>query len=182
MPAIRCGCSPGLPSDHMPLPHVDPTAPHSLPWRVWQAVATTRFARWVGIKAAVHVDPFLLKHTGGRIRMAGPLPTVLLTTTGAKSGKFRETALVYFHDHGDVILIASNFGQARNPGWYYNLLAHPDEALLNGEPYYAVEQNTAERERLFALAVQLYPGYADYRRRTEAVGRTIPVLRLMPRA
>jgi deazaflavin-dependent oxidoreductase (nitroreductase family) len=165
----------------MPLRYSDPTAPHSLLWRAFQSVANTPLARWMGIKVAVRVDPFLLKRTGGRVRMAGPLPTLLLTTRGAKSGAARENALVYFHDGEDVILIASNFGQDRNPAWYYNLLAHPDEARLNGESYSAVEEAGAERERLFALAVRLYPGYADYRRRTDAIGRTIPVMRLTPR-
>lgn len=146
-----------------------------------QRFAATSAARWLGLKVAMHIDPFLLRHTGGRIRTSGPLPTALLTTTGARTGRTRENALLYFHDGDDVILIASNFGQDRHPGWYYNLLAHPDQARLNGAPYTAVEQTGAERERLFALAVRVYPGYADYRRRTEAIGRTIPVLRLTPR-
>ncbi len=164
----------------MPLPRVDPNSPHSLLLRGWHTLARTPVMRQVGIQVASRVDPFLLKHSGGRLRVVGPLPTALLTTRGARSGELRENAVLYFHDGDDVILIASSFGRNRNPGWYYNLMAHPHDARLNDEPYDAVEETGAESDRLFALAVSLYPGYADYRRRTEAIGRTIPVLRLTP--
>ena len=166
----------------MPLKHVDPNKPHPPLRRAWHRVANTAFGRFIGINLASKADPFLLKHTGGRVRLVGSLPTALLTTKGAKSGQERENPIVYFHDGDDVILIASSFGRDKNPGWYYNLKAHPHDVLLNGEPYDAEETTSPDRERLFALAEKVYPGYADYKVRTDAIGRTIPVMRLRSRS
>jgi deazaflavin-dependent oxidoreductase (nitroreductase family) len=54
---------------------------------------------------------------------------VLLTHTGAKSGKRRTTPLTYFTDRGSVILIASRGGHRHHPAWYYNLVANPEVEL-----------------------------------------------------
>lgn len=144
------------------------------------ALGRTGLGRWYGIHVAARVDAALLRRTNGRLRMVGSLPTALLGTTGARSGVRRETPVLYFHDGDDVVLVASSFGRDRHPAWFHNLRAHP-ECTLNGEPYQAAEVTEPDDyERLFALAVRIYPGYADYRRRTEAVGRRIPVLRLTP--
>jgi deazaflavin-dependent oxidoreductase (nitroreductase family) len=150
--------------------------------RAWHAIARTPIGRFVGIRLASKADPFLLKHSGGRIRLVGSLPTALLSTTGAKSGVERENPIVYFHDGDDVILIASSFGREKNPGWYYNHVAHPNDVRLNGEPYDAQETSGEDRDRLFGLAEKLYPGYSDYKVRTAITGRTIPVMRLTPRS
>jgi deazaflavin-dependent oxidoreductase (nitroreductase family) len=167
----------------VPLEHVDPRRRRGVASRLYLAVARTPPARWLGIHVASRVDASLMRRTGGRVRLSGPAPTALLTTRGARSGRLRQTPVLYFHDDGDVVLIASSFGRDRHPSWYHNLLAHPTEARLDGEPYSAAEvTDPAEAERLFGLAVQVYPGYADYRERTGRVGRRIPVLRLTPRA
>lgn len=161
--------------------YVDPEARRGPLTRGWHRVANTRAGRWLGINVSSRIDPWLLKRSGGRLRSVGPLPTALLTSTGAKSGQTRETPVVYFHDRGDVVLIASSFGRDKHPAWYHNLRAHPADARLNGDRYLAAEvTDPQEIERLFALAVRVYPGYADYRTRTAAIGRRIPVLRLTP--
>ena len=166
----------------MALKYVDPHRPHGVVTRLYLAVARTPPARWLGIHVGSRVDPWLLRRTGGRLRLSGPAPTAMLTTRGARSGEPRENPVLYFHDDGDVVLIASSFGRDKHPAWYHNLRAHPTEALLDGEPYSAAEvTEPAEVERLFRLAVQVYPAYADYRERTRLIGRRIPVLRLTPR-
>ena len=107
---------------------------------------------------------------------------VVLTSTGAHSGQRRETPLTYFTDGDDVILTASNYGGARHPGWYYNLLAHPECELHigpRGGQFVAREIEGAERDRLFALAVDLYPGYDKYAQQTDGI-RTIRMLRVTP--
>jgi deazaflavin-dependent oxidoreductase (nitroreductase family) len=143
------------------------------------AVGRTKAGRWFGINVSSRIDPFLLRHTGGRLRSVGVLPTALLSSRGAKSGQLREAPVVYFHDDTDVILVASSFGRDKHPAWYHNLVAHPADVRLNGDPYVAAEvHDPAERERLFTLAIGVYPGYGDYRERTAAIGRRIPVLRL----
>src|ERR1700722_18189523 len=73
----------------------------------------TRFGRDI----ASRVDPTLIRLTRGRVSSVWPFPAVVLTHVGAKSGRTRPSALVYFTDRGRVILIASNFGASRNPAW-----------------------------------------------------------------
>lgn len=162
----------------MELRRVDPDRRHSALTRALHAFGRSSVGRWYGIHVAAPVDAFLLRRTGGRVRLVGTLPTALLGTIGAKSGQPRENPVLYFHDGDDVILTASSFGREKHPGWYHNLTAHPS-GTLNGQRFVATEVRDAEEyERLFALAVRVYPGYADYRVRTDAIGRRIPMLRL----
>ncbi|MCB0908033.1 MAG: nitroreductase family deazaflavin-dependent oxidoreductase [Nocardioidaceae bacterium] len=164
----------------MELRHVDPNRQHGVLTRALHAFGRTSVGRWYGIHVAAPIDARLMRRSRGRIRMVGTLPTAVLGTTGAKSGEPRENPILYFHDGDDVILIASSFGRDKHPAWYHNLMAHP-EATLNGHAFTAAEvTDTQERERLFALAVKVYPGYADYRTRTDAIGRRIPIMRLSP--
>lgn len=76
------------------------------------------FVRHIGDR----IDPTLIRLSRGRVSTVWPLPAVLVTHTGAKT---RTNVLVYFTDHGRVILIATNFGAARNPPWYYNFKNNP---------------------------------------------------------
>ena len=165
----------------MELRRVDPLRHHGPFTRALHAFGRSTVGRWYGIHVAAPVDAFLLRRTGGRVRMVGNLPTAVLGTTGAKSGQPRENPVLYFHDGDDVVLVASSFGRDKHPAWYHNAVAHP-EVTLNSLPFRAVEvTDPAEYERLFALAVRMYAGYGDYRERTSAIGRRIPVLRLGPR-
>lgn len=102
----------------------------------------------------------------------------LLTTTGAKSGRTLTNPVVYIRHDDGIMLIASNFGRPKNPGWYHNVAAHPEVKVEIGTRTYevrAVVTEGAERDRLFALAVEAQPAYADYQRGTT---RTIPVVTL----
>ena len=62
-----------------------------------------------------------------------PLPVMLLTTTGAKTGLQRTVPLVYLSDDAGLILVASNFGGEHHPGWYHNLIANPNVEVLAGD-------------------------------------------------
>jgi len=121
--------------------------------------------------------------TGGRIghHLPGLPPTLLLEHVGARSGTRRTTPLLYVDDPPDVVIVASKGGYPRNPAWYHNLLAHPDADIQIGSERRAVtarEADAAERERLWPMAVETYPGYRDYQRRAD---RTIPLMILEPR-
>ncbi len=109
-----------------------------------------------------------------------PVPVMLLTTTGAKTGQPRTLPLLYITDGDRLILIASNYGGKSHPAWYRNLVANPRVEVLAGKysgTYTASEiMNPAERERAWALALDLYAGYGDYEKR--AGDRTIPLVRL----
>ena len=128
------------------------------------------------------IDPWLYRATGGRYPSClGTIATAPLKATGAKSGQPREVELTYFHDGSDPILIASNYGGPKHPQWYYNLKAHP-ECEFGGERFLATQvTDPDEYARLYALAEQIYAGYGDYRTKAAAVGRQIPVIRLVPR-
>jgi deazaflavin-dependent oxidoreductase (nitroreductase family) len=140
--------------------------------------------RWFGINVSARIDPFLLRVTGGRVSSFQMAPIVALTAPGRTSGEPRTTPLLYFTDGGDVILIASSFGREKHPAWYHNVRAHPEVTLTargHSGRYVAREATGEERERLWLLANQLYPGYDDYQTRATASGRgPIPVLVLSP--
>jgi deazaflavin-dependent oxidoreductase (nitroreductase family) len=163
------------------IPRVDPrTRPAGWKRAMQRVVATTPGAA-VHRTIAARLDTPIMKATGGRVTLAvGAVPVVVLTTTGARSGRRRETPLSYFTDGDDVILTASNYGGARHPGWYHNLLSHPECELhlgRRGGRFVARETKGDERDRLFALAADLYLGYPKYAERTD---RTIRMLRLAP--
>ena len=141
----------------------------------------TRLGTWVAIHVGQRIDPFLMRATRGRIRISFTAPTMLLTHTGAKSGKRRTTPLLYFTEGDKVVLIASKGGAPENPAWYHNVKAHPEvEASSDSRPqrYVAREAEGDERERLWKLATKLYSGYEDYQAR--ATSRRIPVIVLEP--
>ncbi|MFO7539956.1 MAG: nitroreductase family deazaflavin-dependent oxidoreductase, partial [Chloroflexota bacterium] len=82
------------------------------------------------------------------------------------------------HREDQFILIASNWGQTKNPAWYHNILANPQVTVTkNGrsQPYQARETTGGEREACWQIALQTYPGYAAYKQRTP---RQIPVILL----
>src|SRR6266852_5182365 len=141
----------------------------------------TRFGTWIAIHVGQRIDPYLMRATRGRVRISFTAPTILLTHTGANSGKRRTTPLLYFTEGDKVVLIASKGGASQNPAWYHNVKAHPEvEASSDGRPerYVAREADGAERERLWKLATKLYSGYEDYQAR--AINRRIPVIVLEP--
>ncbi|HEX2285011.1 MAG TPA: nitroreductase/quinone reductase family protein [Mycobacterium sp.] len=105
---------------------------------------------------------------------------MLLTTIGAKTGQQRTLPLLYLVDGDELILIASNYGRKGHPAWYRNLVANPKVEVLAGKrsgSYTATEiTEPAERERVWALALDQYAGYGDYEKL--AGDRTIPLIRL----
>ena len=132
---------------------------------------------WYLRKIAPRIDPPLLRFTGGRLSSVYPVPVMLLTTTGAKTGQPRTLPLLCVTDRDELMLIASNYGRTGHPAWYRNLVANPKVEVLAGKrsgSYTATEiTDTAERERGWALALDQY---ADYEVR--AGERTIPLIRL----
>jgi deazaflavin-dependent oxidoreductase (nitroreductase family) len=107
---------------------------------------------------------------------------VLLTTVGAKTGMLRKTPLMRVEHQGEYAIVASFGGAAKNPVWYFNVVAEPSVQLRDG----AVQQNMLAREvhgeervTWWARAVESYPTYAEYQKKTD---REIPVLVLKPAA
>jgi deazaflavin-dependent oxidoreductase (nitroreductase family) len=111
----------------------------------------------------------------------GPMPgrpLVLLTTTGARSGKRRTTPMMYVRDGDRLLVFASNAGAPKNPDWYHNLVAHPEVTVEVGNDVFgaiAVVIAGDERDRLFARTVESYPFFAEHQ---EKISRRIPVVAL----
>ena len=147
--------------------------------RAVRRLIATRPATWLLARTIHHVDAAVLQLSGGRTTAAAllsGLPVVALTTTGARSGQPRTVPLVVVPDGDRLILIASNWGQARHPAWYYNLKANPRVTVTRSgqtRPYLAREAIGEERAACWAKAVAIYPGYVGY---AERAGREIPVI------
>jgi deazaflavin-dependent oxidoreductase (nitroreductase family) len=134
------------------------------------------------VHIAWKLDRRLLRLTRGRYSIAWPLAAALLETRGARTGRSRRNATLYFHDGDRVTIVASLRGWPKNPAWYHNLRRHP-EVVFGGSPFRAeVVEDESERRRLWDLADRVYPPYADFRARAGEAGRVIPIVRLVPRS
>ena len=110
----------------------------------------------------------------------GPLPTLLLTTTGRKSGQPRALPLIYGNDGDSYVVIASKGGMPNHPIWYLNLEANPECKLMVGAKAVSARARTVageERECILCHMAKIYPPYLDYQKATE---REIPVVVLDP--
>jgi len=156
-----------------------------------QAGPLTRVMRRLGQTAAFStaysrigpvIDPKIRDLRDGRVMAAVyGLPILALHSLGAKSGQARVSPLVYVRDGDDVMLIGTNFGQPRHPGWTANLLAHPDASVVIGPVELAVHAelvDDATWQEVFPRFVAVYPGYANYLGRRE--GLTPRMFRLTP--
>ena len=145
--------------------------------------AATRPLAWLYARIQQPLDTLIYRLSGGRTTlsswMAG-VQLVMLTTTGARSGRRRTVPVLAIRDGEAFVVIASNFGRPRNPSWYHNLRADPRawaEVAGSGGPFTARELAGEERERGFRLGAEIYPGFDHYVR---WAGRRIPVMRLEP--
>jgi deazaflavin-dependent oxidoreductase (nitroreductase family) len=130
------------------------------------------------------LDRIVYRLTRGRTTASSWLAGVeiaMLVTTGARTGKARTLPVLGLVDGDGMILIASNFGRRRNPGWYYNLRANPRATVVVhgvSREVAARELSGDERERGFRRGEEIFPGFTHYRR--WAWNRQIPVFRLEP--
>jgi deazaflavin-dependent oxidoreductase (nitroreductase family) len=139
-----------------------------------------RFGLWLtrrlpGVLILRHVvtplDRLVLRLTGGR-RGLSPraVPSLVLTTTGRKTGERRSTPVLYLEDGDRYVVVASNYGRHRHPGWSYNLEAHPEASIQIGRRVRGVVARRASRqefERYWPRLVEVWPGWKTYRRLTD---------------
>jgi deazaflavin-dependent oxidoreductase (nitroreductase family) len=105
-------------------------------------------------------------------------PVLLLHTTGAKSGRERVNPMMYLEESGRVYVFASKAGADSDPDWYRNLVANPGVQVELGPETFdatAVVVSGAERDRIYQVQSERYPGFAEYQAKTT---RVIPVVEL----
>jgi deazaflavin-dependent oxidoreductase (nitroreductase family) len=153
--------------------------------RIIQRLASIEFISAAILSRHLHRwDAAVLRWSKGKKSLTATLsglPVVVLTTTGAKSGKSRTVPLAGYPVGDNIVLIASSLGSAHHPAWYYNLVANPRVQLrFNGQAanFIARRTNESERERYWQLALDYYPGYQAYAQRSG--GREIPIVLLEP--
>jgi F420H(2)-dependent quinone reductase len=117
----------------------------------------------------------LLENSGGtKGTSLNGMPVVLLTTKGNKSGKLRKTPLMRVEHDGEYAVVASLGGAPKHPVWYYNIVAEPQVELRDGTDnadYIAREVTGDEKAVWWERAVEAFPNYADYQKKTD---REIP--------
>lgn len=109
------------------------------------------------------------------------LPVIIVTNQGWKTGALRKTPLMRVVDGNNYILVASQGGAPKHPQWYHNLKADPNVEIRDKTEVYAMQVrevvDSAERARLWDIAVQAFPPYQEYQNKTD---RLIPIFLAEP--
>lgn len=108
------------------------------------------------------------------------LPVIVLTTKGARTGNLRKSPLMRVEHEGKYLIVASLGGAPKHPLWYFNAVVNPTVEIQDGatkQDMTARELTGAEREEWWKRAVEAFPPYADYQRKTS---RLIPILLCEP--
>ncbi|NLG45449.1 nitroreductase family deazaflavin-dependent oxidoreductase [Gordonia sp. (in: high G+C Gram-positive bacteria)] len=120
-------------------------------------------------------EKILAAGTTEAVQLSG-MKIVLFTTTGAKSGKKRYVPLMRVEEEGKYAMVASKGGAPQHPSWYFNVKAHPEVQVLDGDVWTTMTARELpegdEREHWWTLAVAAFPPYAEYQTKTD---RLIPV-------
>lgn|GEM_PF-162095 len=169
----------------MALPHVAPEPPRGvnrLVLRLLSGRLSCALERSLPFRLLVwRLGPRAMALTGRRLPSFLPLAAAVLETRDARNGRPHRRAAVYFNDGEDVIVVPSKGGMASDPHWLENAIADP-EVSFGGQLFRAeVVADEDERARLMGLGDAYYPPYVSYRAHAARHGRTIPVLRLVPR-
>lgn len=127
------------------------------------------------------VDRGLSRLTGGRFVASQLLvPTLVLHTTGAKSGLPRTSPLATLAGDGGWYVVGSNFGGGSHPGWSANLLVHPQATVVHGgrtTPVLARLLDEQQKAAVWPRLRAVWPAYDDYVARS---GRDLRVFHLLP--
>ena len=128
----------------------------------WVAEQVELYESSLGVKGTT------LKDTG--------LPVIIVTHRGRKTGAIRKIPLMKVVDGENYILVASMGGAPKHPGWYHNLKAQSNVEIRDKAKVYKMKvrevMGSLEKQRLWAIAVAVYPPYQEYQDKTD---RNIPV-------
>jgi deazaflavin-dependent oxidoreductase (nitroreductase family) len=152
--------------------------------RAMRRLAASGPGAWLFARVLHRVDRPVHRLTRGRATLGSlvsGLPVVMLTTTGARTGRPRTVPVLGIPTEDGLAAIASNWGQKNPPAWDHNLRAHPDAFMAIGRTTRRVRAVAAEggrRERIWRAGLEAYPGFSQYERR--AGDRRITVYVLEP--
>ncbi len=154
--------------------------------RSLQAFASTRPGAWFFSKTLAPMDRTVDRLTRGRVSLpevlAG-LPSLVLTTTGRKSGQQRSTHLIAVPVADTLALLGTNFGQKSTPNWVLNLEADPRAIVTHhgaSRTVVARPASDAERAQILANSAGVYGGYQKYQQRITGRRVRMFVLELAP--
>jgi deazaflavin-dependent oxidoreductase (nitroreductase family) len=154
----------------MPAQQVTPIPAPQL--RDWQLTHLQRYLATDGVDGYWWQSP--------RPGVPGPVPTLVLTTTGRRSGRRYLNPLIFGEHGGSQVVVASRGGAPAHPSWYVNLAAVPEVEVQVKARKFRARARTAvgdERVALWRLMAAIYPSYDEYQR---IAGREIPVVVLDP--
>jgi deazaflavin-dependent oxidoreductase (nitroreductase family) len=152
--------------------------------RAMRRVAASGPGSWFFARVLHRVDRPLSRLTRGRSTVASlvsGLPVVMLTTTGARTGKPRTVPVLGLPTADGLAVIGSNWGRQGPPAWDRNLRADPAASVAIGRhrrPVRAVEAEDERRERIWRAGLEIYPGFSQYAAR--AVDRHFRIYVLEP--
>ena len=136
-----------------------------------QSEPRTRAAGWQAEHARRYIET-----NGEEGHIWNGVPTLLLTTTGRRSGKQYVTPLIYGRDGDRLLVVASKGGAATHPDWYRNLVAQPEvQVQVGADRFRAIARpaTTDEKPRLWRIMTKVWPAYDEYQTKTT---RAIPVV------
>ena len=145
-----------------------------------RTLGRTRAFAWIFARALPPLDARFARRRRSVTSLGTDFPLCYLTTTGRRTGETRTVPLLHVSDGEWVVLIASNWGRRRHPGWALNLEANPvARVAVDGvERRYRTRRASPDEElRYWREAVEFWPGYDDYRTRA---GREIRMFVLEP--
>ena len=154
--------------------------------KVMTVFSSSRIGSWT-IRKLSPLDARVMARSKGRHTVLGPIgaPTVLLTTTGRKSGLPRSSPLLCVHDGDRLIVVGSNFGQAHHPAWTANLLANPAATVTMAGQDIDVTATLVtglEKDRLYQEFIDITGAYDTYLSRTDRDIRMFALTRTEPLA
>lgn len=148
--------------------------------RLARVLAHRRWFSRLG-RTLVPADRLVGRLTGGRVVALRLVPSLLLVTTGRRTGQLRTTPLLTVPDGDAFLVIGSNWGGPRQPAWALNLLAQPDATVVHKGRRIPVRARLLagdDREQAWQRALREWPAYRVYAARA---GREIHMFRLTPR-
>ena len=146
-----------------------------MPTEKYTPKQTKKAIRIIKYFAKFQASIFLLSKGKFWNKWPGGFPIMVVRTQGAKTNKIRNIPLIYVHEGGLPILVASLGGMPKNPSWYYNVKAHPELKIstIHGSGTYIAEELSKEKkDELWPLICTFYGDYETYQNNT---AREIPV-------